>query len=543
MNLALKQETQERWYQLECVDKLVEYCKQPRQRNDDGTLVRRNPLICLPTGTGKSHVIANFLKLALQVVPGTRVVMATHVKELIKQNANKLLDAWPMAPLGIYSAGLKSREIAQPIIFGGIQSLVGKFPIFGYRDFLIIDEAHLLADEGSYIKFIDELLLRNPYLIVIGLTATPYRMGLGLMTNGKIFTDIIYNLTDIDGFNRLIAEGYLCPLIPKRTATKLDVSNIGMSKGEYIQSELQEAVDKNDITLAAMSEFVYYGQNRNSWIVFASGIEHAEHICDMLNDRFNIESVVIHSKRSDTQNEQALKAWKRGDVRCAVNMNGLTTGVDHPALDYCGMMRPTMSTGLWVQMLGRLTRPFPGKENGLVMDFAGNTKRLGPINDPVIPRLKGKGSPGDAPVRVCPNCGTYNHARVPRCVVCDLEFTTDTKLTKYASTEELLRSDLPQIEIFDVDRVVYSKHISRATGRSSIKASYYCGLRTFYEWATVEGSGFSVKRGRDWFRQRYPSEPPATNDEVLMYASALRAPSRIRVWLNKKYPEVLLAEF
>ena len=533
----------ERWYQQAAVETLVEYCKQSREILPDGSLKPRNPLICLPTGTGKSHVIADFLKQALSIVPGTRCVMATHVKELIKQNASKLHDAWPMAPLGIYSAGLQSRDIAQPIIFGGIQSLVGKFPIFGYRDFLIIDEAHLLGDEGSYIKFIQELLQKNPYLIVIGLTATPYRMGLGLMTNGKIFTDIIYDLTNIDGFNRLIAEGYLCPLVPKRTDTQLDISGVGFSKGEYNQGELQEAVDKKDVNYAAMNEFVHYGQDRNSWIVFASGIEHSEHIADMLNDVFRIETVVIHSKRSEAQNEGALKAWKSGHVRCAVNMNGLTTGVDHPSLDYIGMLRPTMSTGLWVQMLGRGTRPFPGKENCLVMDFARNTQRLGPINDPVIPRLKGKGPPGDAPVRICPQCNTYAHARAITCIVCGYEFGSAPKLSGHASELELLRSDLPQVEVFDVQRVVYSNHISRSTGRSSIKASYYCGLRTFYEWATVEGSGFAAKKGRDWFRQRYTGEPPNTNEEVLMYSAALRAPSRIRVWINKKYPEIISAEF
>lgn len=536
---------EQRWYQEEAIDALFEYCFKPFEYDTQGKLKSRNPLVCLPTGTGKSIVIANFLKRAFELIPNTRVIMATHVKELIKQNATKLQEAWPLAPLGFYSAGMNKAETVQPIIFGGIKSLVGKYQKLGKRDILIIDEAHLLNDEGGYIQFINELRMRNPYLIVIGLTATPYRMGMGSLTNGSIFTDIVYDLTNIDGFNRLFAEGYLCPLIPKRGIVEIDTSNVGLSAGDYNQKQVQEASNRREITYAALNELVTIGiqQQRRSWLIFATGIEHAENISEMLEQMFKVPNVLVHSKRSDKDNEDAIRRWKNNEVSCAVNMNSLTTGIDNPALDLIGCLRPTTSTGLWVQMLGRGTRPYPGKSNCLALDYAGNTRRLGPINDPVIPRLKGKGPPGDAPVRLCAVCGCYNHARAVCCVACGTEFPINEKITKYASTDELIRSDQPQVETYNVAQVVYSEHISRASGNTSVKASYYCGLRTFYEWITVEGKGFACKRGRDWFRQRFPAEPPASNAEVLAYASQLRAPARIKVWVNKKYPEVLSAEF
>lgn len=535
-----------RYYQEEAVQSLFDYFANHGGVDNQGKIIRANPLVALPTGTGKSVVITEFIKRAFHVYPSTRAFMATHVKELIKQNAKHMQESWPIAPLGIYSAGLNSRDIVQPIIFGGIQSCVGKYPLFGYRDFLIIDEAHLVSPnaETSYIKFIEELQQKNPYLKVIGLTATPYRMGLGRITNGQIFTHVCYDLTDINGFNRLIAEGYICPLIPKRTRVELDVSNVGINAGEFAQNQLEQAVDKNDINYAALKELVECSQGRKSWLIFASGIHHAEHLGDMLNGVFGIDTVVIHSKKTDKENQAALKAWKRGEVRAAVNMNALTTGVDHPPLDLIGMLRPTMSTGLWVQMLGRGTRPSNGKVNCLVLDFAGNTRRLGPINDPIIPRPKGQGTPGDAPVRVCPVCGVYNHASVRYCVACGTEFVFDPKLNRSASTLELLKSDLPQVEMFKVNHVVYSAHRSRTTGRSMIKASYYCGLRTFYEYVTLEDGGFAAKRGRDWFRQRY-GEPWDTidNEQVLDVVSQFVMPKYIRVWINKEYPEILKAEF
>lgn len=531
-----------RWYLEEAIEALFQFYSVPRKLVD-GRPERKNPLICLPTGTGKSYFISEFLRRAFVHCPETRVIMATHVKTLIEQNASKMLEAWPLAPLGIYSAGLKQKDFVQPIIFGGVQSLVNKYPIFGHRDFLVIDEAHLVGDDGSYLKFIEELLQKNPFLKIIGLSATAYRLGLGCLTNGKIFTDIIYNLCNVDGFNRLIAGGYLCPLIPKRTNVEIDVSGVGMNRGEFVQGQLEAAIKKQDITYRALEEAVPYGSNRKSWLAFATGIEEAEAIAECLNGSFGIPTVCLHSKRGDKHNDEALKAWRSGEARCAVNMGMLTTGVDHPALDFILMLRPTMSTGLWVQMLGRGTRPYEDKANCLVLDFAGNTRRLGPINDPVIPRLKSEGPPGDAPVRICPACNCYNHASSRVCFACGELFTFINKLTPRASTEELLKSDLPQCEMVPVDRVIYSAYRSKQSGKLTIQVSYYCGLRCFYEWVTVEGLGGRV-RGRNWFRQRYPGEPPATNNEVLALMAELRAPSRIKVWLNKKpSPEVMSAEF
>lgn len=551
-----------RYYQNEAVDSLFDYFATHGGTGPDGKPIKANPLICLPTGTGKSLVIGEFVRRAMQQHPGTRIFMATHVKELIRQNANKMRKIWPLAPLGVYSAGLGVRDTMQPITFGGVQSCVGKFPMFGRRDLLIIDEAHLVSPtaDTSYVKFINELMHGtkgadpnsgnvNPYLKVIGLTATPYRLGLGCMTNGPIFTDIAYNLCTVDSFNRLIAEGFLAPLIPKRTATELDVSNVGMSKGEYAQNELQAAVDKETVTYAALIELVAAGFDRQSWLVFASGVEHAEHIAEMLNNIFGIPTVCIHSKKTDAENDKALADWKSGKARAAVNMNSLTTGVDHPACDLIGMLRPTMSTGLWVQMLGRGTRPFPGKSNCLVLDFAGNTRRLGPINDPVIPKQKGKGPPGDAPVRICEACGTYNHASARTCIACGQEFTFAEKLNRHAAGLELIRSDLPQIETYKVDRVVMVAHTSKNSGRDSIKVAYYCGLRTFFEYISVESTvRFFRHKSRDWFRQRYhyqteqftwDSDCPKTNAEVLAIAHELRQPQTINVWVNKQTPEII----
>lgn len=536
----------------------------------NGVPVVANPLVALPTGTGKSFSIAKFVRDALYRFPSTRAMMGTHVKELIEQNAKQMKRLWPEAPIGIYSAGLKERDSIHPILYGGVQSMVGKLSesgasIFGYRDFLIIDEAHLLNDEGRYIKLIGELKLINPYLKVIGFTATPYRTGLGLMTNGGIFTDIIYDLCTIDGFNRLIYEGYLAPLFPMPTDTVLDVSNVAKSGGEFNEKQLQAAVNHRDITFKCLKEFVAWGWDRACWLIFASGVEHAEDIAQMLNEVFHIPSAAIHAKTKNR--DELVEAYKRGELRCLVNNNVLTTGFDHPPIDYIGMMRPTMSTGLWVQMLGRGTRPynpltadpilaamFPApKAFCRVMDFAGNTQRLGPINDPVVPRQRGQGPAGEAPVKQCPKCRAWNHTSARICLVCETEFAFDPNLSARASTAELIRSPQFEVESFEVQNVVMVPHVSRATKLANpgvdpsrlpymIKVMYWCGMKQFVEHISVEGSTQFGHKGREWFRQRY-GEPPLTNGEVLQCAAYLRRPKRIRVWTNTKFPSILDYEF
>lgn len=581
-----------RWYQVEAVEETLAFFHRKGGWDYEANApVRANPLICLPTGTGKSLVIAMLAWRILQIDPRARLIMGTHVKELIAQNADKLRWLWPNAPLGINSAGLGHREFAAPIVYGGIKSMVGQFAdngqsAFGHRDILLVDEAHLISPNAdtSYITFIQELMMVNPWLKVIGLSATPYRLGLGHLTNGKIFTDVSYDLCNMEGFARLLNDKFLSPVYPKPTGVKLDVSGVGMSNGDFNQSALESKIDHFEVTYEALKEMVSYGWNRRAWMIFAAGTNHAEHIAETLRVCFGISAAAVHSKMPGGRKaaDEVIKDFKRGKIRCIVSQNMLTTGFDFPPIDLIGMFRPTMSTGLWVQMLGRGTRPWlggyiivdedtgetaywPGAKDGcLVLDYAGNTPRLGPINDPVVPKPKGDGPPGDAPIRTCPEdrqdetgktgCGFYNHSSAKWCVMCGFKFPPGEgpELYNTAGTDVLI-AELPETKVFNVDRVIYVEHRSKA-GRSMIRAAYYCeGLHTFYEYVSVEPkvmedgttkNDFMTKKGRDWFRQRTGSEPPETNAEVIAGSAYLRKPIRIHVWTNKKpKPEVTQYEF
>lgn len=505
-----------------------------------------NPVIAWPTGTGKSLIPAMFIKEILRHYPNQRFLLATHVKELIQQNADKVNDIWPNAPLGIHSAGLKQRDVVNPIIYGGIQTMYKIPDAFGHRDIVFIDEAHLVnLDETSmYIQFLLKLKAINPFLKIIGMTATPFRMGQGMITDeGGIFTDICHDLTSLENFNQLIKDEYLAPLIPKHTDVELDVTNVGINKGEFNMGQLQHEVDKAEVTWKGLQELVHYGQNRKSWLIFATGIEHAEHIATMLG-QIGIDCAAVHSKQKAEYNDAAIKAFKSYELRAIVNYGKLTTGFDHPGIDLIGMFRPTLSVPLWVQMLGRGTRP--SKPNCLVLDFARNTQRLGPINDPVIPRKK-TDSVGEVPIKICEACGVYNHIKAITCDSCGNPFSFTVKITPKAATQELIRQvEAPQIKVFDVNFVYYNE--KQKTGKAPyIKVTYACGAKVFNEFVFPENTRFR-KPYFDWWHMRHASPPPDTVKEALQYTAQLRPPKRIRVHTNKmingkNWPEVLSAEY
>lgn len=526
-----------------------------------------NPIVAMPTGTGKSIVIADFARTALWQWGETRILAITHVKELIDQNLKTLLRMWPTAPAGVYSAGIGRREHQNNITFAGIQSIYKSADLFGHVDLVIIDECHLVSVKGTtmYRFLIDELKKRNPKLKVIGFSATPFRLGQGMLTDHEqgLFTDIAFDLTSREAFNWLIAQGWLAPLVPKRTDTQLDVSGVRIHAGEFILKDLQEHVDKERVTLAALEEAAALAGKRNHWLVFASGIQHAEHVTDALKEKFAINAACVHSKMPDDVRDKNISDFKAGRIQALVNNNILTTGFDYPEVDAIVMLRPTASPVLWVQMLGRGTRPVfesgmptgsveerlaaikaGPKQNCLVLDFAGNTARLGPINDPIIPHRKGRRARGFAPVRLCEHCGCYSHAASRFCEnpECGIEFPKTVKITPAASEQELIVGDKPQINKYTVTRVIYKLH-QKADRPTSMRVDYWCGLRRFSEFVCLDHGGYASRVARQWWALRSPWGVPPSVQDGMAAINYLSVPKRISVIEKGKFPEITGYEF
>lgn len=518
-----------------------------------------HPIIAMPTGTGKSVVIAELVRSIYKQHASTRCMMLTHVKELIEQNFSKLLTLWPTAPAGIYSAGLKRKEHKHRITFAGIGSVFRKPEIFERIDLVFIDEAHLVSpsDATMYRKFLDGLLAINPKLKITGLTATSYRTGVGSLTEGGLFTDICYDITTPAAFGKLIADGHLAPLDAKRTDNEFDISGVRTVAGEYKQSDLELAVDVDAKTQKVVGELVNKARHegRVRWLVFAVSVKHIQSVVAALHS-FGVNAVPIHSDTkllSAEQREKNYKDFKSGRVQCAVSMNAMTTGVDVPEIDLIAMLRPTKSAALWVQMLGRGTRPAEGKGDCLVLDFTSNTRRLGPIDDPMIPgKPQAKKKGGVCPVKLCGNCGSYCHHTWTVCKSCGSELLQELKLEENSSGLKVMALESPVVEELNVSTITYHRKTPRDVNKPcTMLVTYFCGLRSFHEYVCLEHAdgSFARRKAEQWWKERctYRAEDgsvPVPSSVAAAVSAAvdgwLMKPTKVRVWTNKpKYPEVI----
>lgn len=518
-----------------------------------------SPLIVLPTGAGKSLVLATICKELVENYPDMRILNVTHVRELIIGNYKELLTIWPFAPAGIFSAGVGRRDANAQIIFGGIQTIATKTDLIGHIDLVVVDEAHLMPrnSETQYGKLLSGLREINPDLKLIGLTATPYRLGEGMLTdtvekvvadaNGvettvvkpPLFDDICFEMPVSD----MIAQGYLCKPISKGMATTFDLKGVGKIGGEYNQGKLQAAVDQDQINRAVVNEVVSYGGDRRSWLLFCSGVDHALHIRDEIRSRgYSCETVT--GETPTRERDLILAAFKAGELRAVTNNSVMTTGTNVPGIDLVAFCRPTLSPGLYLQMAGRGLRTAPGKENCLFLDFAGVVRKHGPIDAVVPPSARTGG--GEAPVKVCPQeesdasgkfgCGSILHASARECPDCGFKFDIDDSPKISAQAEDVPILSMDAAVWRPVSKRTFRYHEGKEGKPDSVKVTYMAGMTAINEWlGPAHQGGFKAKTDRYWLAHGGERPFPKTPMEWLERQSELLDTAEISVEPNGRY--------
>jgi DNA repair protein RadD len=495
-------------YQLEAVAAVYQHLE---TRND-------NPCIVLPTGSGKTPVIAQLCADAVRQWNG-RVLVLAHVKELLEQTADKLRAICPDVSVGVYSAGLGSRETAQPVIVAGIQSVYEKACELGRFDLVIVDEAHLIPPdgEGMYRRLLSDLLLINPQLRIVGLTATPFRLTSGpICSPDGLLNEVCYEV----GVKQLIIEGYLSPLISKRGRKQADTSGLHIRAGEFIASEVEALMEEDALVDAACQEIVELAGNRKSILIFCSGVQHAETVSAALSLLYGLNCRLVTAETPPADRASAIAQFKSGALQCLVNVNVLTTGFDAPNVDCIVLLRPTLSPGLYYQMVGRGFRIFPGKENCLVLDFGGNVKRHGPIDSLRLPNARGPGA-GGAPVKECPSCRALVAAGFAICPVCGVAFPPpERQLHDPTATTASVLSEI-KVERLPVRDVLYSIHRKRnqPDALPSMRVDYQVAVGQYKsEWICFEHEGFAREKAVSWWRKRSPDPVPNTIEEAVTAA-------------------------
>lgn len=520
-----------RHYQQAAIDGLYDYWAD--RRGD-------NPLIIAPTGSGKSLIIAKLIEDAMSFV-GTRVLILAHVKELLEQNARELHQNLPGADFGFYSASLGQKRLDKPITFAGIQSVWQKaYDFIPAPDLVLVDEAHLVPKNTTtrYGKFLDDLKICNPDVKIIGLTATPYRLDSGYLHKGEgaLFDGIAYDIP----IGQLMDEGYLCSVISKGGLNRIDLSNVHLRGGEFIESELATAASDPELVNATVAEIIALAGDRKSWLIFSCGVKHAA----MLEDAFKAQGISTAVVTGDTPNRDViLSAFKAGQMQCLINVNVLTTGFNAPNVDLIALVRATNSAGLYVQMVGRGTRNAPDKGNCLVLDFGQNVERHGFIDQIKPVKKPGEGG-GEAPVKTCPECQALNPTAVRACIECGYEFPPPVLNHGTSSYGGAMLSTQVVAEWLDVKSVSYALH--KKEGKpDSVRVSYFCGLSNVDEWLCPDHGGYATARYKA--RMKVLGATAMTTKDAVMEAGLIwTIPDRIKVRPrpdNPKFNEIVQLDY
>lgn len=520
-------------YQREAVDSIPAYFESATKPG--------NPLVVLPTASGKSLVMGTFIQETLEAWPDTKILMLTHVKELIDQNEKELLGIWPGAPVGVYSAGLGRREINplfQKITIAGIQSVFKKSDELGAFDLILVDEGHLIPakGEGMYRSFLEAQEKANPFVKVIGFTATPYRLGTGLLTEGKnrIFEDICYE----KNVGELVKENYLSPLVSKGGVAKADMSEVKVRGGEYVADQMAAAYDKQELVVAAVDEICWYGEDRRSWLLFCSSVEHAVHCRDEIRSR-GITCEMVCGETPADERDRILEGFKAGNPKALTNVGVLTTGFNYRGLDLIAILRSTKSVSLYVQILGRGMRTEKGKENCLVLDFGGNVMEHGPIDKICITRGR-DGRPkeaGKAPAKECPECCSIVHAALLICPDCGYEWPKrELKHDSYATDMNVMGTTQKYVTVNKVEYTLHRKEGSPP----SVRVTYICGLFVVSEWVCIEHRGYAQEKAWYWWTARVDNFMPTTSAEAVKILNQRppAIPTKLQVKLGGKFPEI-----
>ncbi|MBN1005696.1 DEAD/DEAH box helicase family protein [Amphritea pacifica] len=371
-------------------------------RNSDEPAV-----IVLPTGAGKSLVIAELARLARR-----KIMVLAHVKELVEQNHNKYLNYGLEG--GIYSAGLKQKQSHYQVTFASVQSVARNLRDFATEHSLvIIDECHRISDDenSQYQQIFAQLREYNPRLKLLGLTATPYRMGMGWIyryhyrgfcrsSESRPFEHCIYELP----LQYMIKRGFLTPPnMVDAPIAQYDFSALNANRfGHYAEAEVNQLLVRHPrVTRAICEQIVELAAERCGVMVFAATVRHAHEICSYLPEK---ETALITGDTAHAERDQLISRFKTRQIKYLVNVAVLTTGFDAPHVDFIALLRPTQSVSLFQQIVGRGLRLAEGKRDCLVMDYAGNGFDL---FSPEVGQPKPDSS--SVPVQVfCPVCEFAN---------------------------------------------------------------------------------------------------------------------------------------
>ena len=506
-----------------------------------------NPAIVLPTGAGKSLVIAEVAKAI--AVAGKRCLVLHSQKELVEQNSAAFeQQTQGKIPYGINIASLGRRDTEEPVIFCGIHSVAGKALEFGEVPFILVDECHLISpkEDSRYQRFFEQLRIANPHFRAIGLTATPYRLGTGEIfgPDTSTFFDHVCHTTSIP---YLLEKGFLSPVV-NAGVKAVSMQGIRKTGGDFNQKAMSDRFASHVISATKQTIQVANDEGRKHCLIFCASVDNANAVADLITEETGEDARVVCGETTALERDAAIRDFKSGELRWLVNVNVLTTGFNAPHIDLISAMRATCSPGLWYQMVGRGFRTASGKENCLLLDWGGNLARHGELDSPMYGVRSGKQGQGTPPTKVCPNCSNPVPASAKQCRFCPHEFemesspthqdTADSSARVLASQEAVLPTLLIQPE--ERHPSLHKKRDWEKGDPMMVKVRYMYTINdgnvTRFQdtYLCPEHGGYARKKFVEWFKRRSLASPPETAVELLALFDAKAIAEDMTVGFTKK---------
>ena len=501
-----------------------------------------NPCVVIPTGGGKSALMAWSIDMWKKDCPWFRCCILAHRKELIVQNASELKAINNDLDIGIYSASLGRKDYDTPILYASIDSIYNKSGEFAPWDTLFIDEAHRIPfkGEGKYRTFITECKKFNPSVRIIGWTATAFRMDGGkLCHKDHILNEICYEANVRD----LINDGYLCNLRSKIGESQPNLLGIRKSMGDYIIKALSERTNLDEVVHLAVEEAVKIinKEKRNSIIFYCVDVEHCRKVSRALG-RLGLVAPFVTAKTEQRDRDRIVNDFRAGYIRAVCNVNIWTEGFNARNIDCIVLLRPTLSAGLYSQMVGRGLRTCRGKTDCLILDFANCINEHGPIDlldgKPIVLAICGECREAfSRTLAQCPICGW----KIPRQEISRLESMEKAKRRLHgtkASNSSILSN---QPRTYEVDAVNVFRH--RKDGSpDSIRVTYRCGTKTYRDWICLDHPGLAGTYARQWWAARFGDRNMTVNkalQNLFINSEILQWTKTITVVKSGKYNKII----
>lgn len=520
--------------------------------------VKQNVLLSGMMGCGKTFMAVRLIQRLYDEVPDMPFLVLMHKKELAEQffKSFQKFTRVPFTDVGLCCAGLGEKAINRRVTIATIQTFANLMEKYSGAGLIIVDEAHRIDinSDTQYKRVFDYLRLQRPNCRILGITATPARLGHGYIYGTKckpgninLFDELSHKIT----YNELKDDGFLVPLkgvVANNNSLEDDLAGVS-TNGDYVLDQLGEIMSREIHLHTAVDAIDKYCAGYQRVCVFCCTIDHAEKLHALLGDR----STIVHSQLDSFQRSANMKLWENGQKPIMTSVNILTEGFDMPVLDCLVFARPTLSSSLFLQAVGRALRPHPGKDHGFLVDLTDNTARFGTDLDNIkvtVPKaVEAAEKKEQAMWKICPNCEVEVHVALRECSECGFE---------WPETECVVAEALPKMkdvefessviieappEWFDVDDWEPSIHTSKKNNKELGRINYFFN-ETDYKQSRVsmflcfpdQYSGYAVTMARKKWPQVSDEEFPESVEDF--QTKRLYIPTRVLVDTNGRYPDL-----